>query len=155
MSNADSAAMTVTVTQTPISWRRLGSVMLKNSRIGPAPSSWDASYSAGSILLMPTSSRTVQNPSSTQTPMTPTAGRAELKSPSQARAKLPRPTAERTWFDGTLVESTQLQAMPAATSGTTWGRNSTVRATTPIRPETNRRITVATTKPSTTGIAEK
>ena len=55
MSNADSAAITVTVTQTPISWRRLGSVIEKNSRIAPAPSICAASYSAGSILLMPVS----------------------------------------------------------------------------------------------------
>ena len=39
MSKADRAAITVTVTQTPISWRRLGSVIEKNSRTGPAPSS--------------------------------------------------------------------------------------------------------------------
>jgi hypothetical protein len=39
MSNAESAAITVTVTHTPISWRRLGRVIAKNSRTGPAPSS--------------------------------------------------------------------------------------------------------------------
>ena len=39
MSKPTSAAITVTVTQTPISWRRLGSVMEMNSRTGPAPSS--------------------------------------------------------------------------------------------------------------------
>jgi len=38
MSNADSAAITVTVTQTPISLRRLGNVIERNSRTGPAPS---------------------------------------------------------------------------------------------------------------------
>ena len=36
----------------------------------------------------------MQNPSSTQMPMTPTAGRAKPKSPSHARVTLPRPTAE-------------------------------------------------------------
>ncbi len=38
MSKLARAAMTVTVTHTAISWRRLGSVIAKNSRHGPAPS---------------------------------------------------------------------------------------------------------------------
>ena len=38
MSKLASAAITVTVTQTPISCRRLGTVIEKNSRNGPAPS---------------------------------------------------------------------------------------------------------------------
>src|SRR5438105_406260 len=42
---------------------------------------------------MPASISTVQKPSMTQTPITPTAGRAKVKSPSQARGCEPRPTA--------------------------------------------------------------
>ena len=91
MSKLASAAMTVTVTQTPISWRRLGRVMEKNSRTGPAPSSRAASYSAGSILLMPVSSSSVHRPSRTQAPITPTAGSAVSKSPSQARVDAAEP----------------------------------------------------------------
>jgi hypothetical protein len=43
MSKLASAAITVTVTQTPISCRRFGSVIDTNSRNGPAPSSRAAS----------------------------------------------------------------------------------------------------------------
>ena len=74
MSNAASAAMIVTVRQTPISYRRLGIVIDLNSWNQLAPSIRADSYSAASIFVMPVSSRTMQNPSSTQIPMRPTAG---------------------------------------------------------------------------------
>ncbi len=54
-----------------------------------------------SILVMPVSSRTVQNPSRTQIPMMPTAGRAVSKSPSQARVTSPRPIAVEDLVDET------------------------------------------------------
>ena len=41
--------------------------------------------------------------------------------------------------------------MPAATSGMTWGRNSTVRETVPRRPVATRWMTLAVTSPSATG----
>ena len=63
MSNAASAAMTVTVRHTPISWRRLGT----RDRPGTPGTSRRRragadSYRAASILVMPVSSRTVQKP---------------------------------------------------------------------------------------------
>jgi AcrR family transcriptional regulator len=70
----------------------------------------------------------VQKPSITQTPITPTAGRANVKSPSQARACEPSPTARSAWFTSPPDEYVQVQAMPAATSGRTWGMNSVTRA---------------------------
>ena len=76
----------------------------------------------------------MQRPSSTQAPITPTAGSAVPKSPSQARVTPPSPTADRIWLTTPVDESTQLHAIPAATSGTTCGRNSTVRAAALIRP---------------------
>lgn len=151
MSKLARAAMMVTVRQTPISWRRLGRVTAKNSRTGPAPSRRAASYSAGSILLIPVTSRIVQRPSSTQAPMTPTAGSAVSKSPSQARATPPRPTARSTWLTRPFDDSSQLHAMPAATRGMTWGRNSTVRTTVPNAPVVIRRTRLATSRPSATG----
>ena len=81
--------------------------------------------------------------------MTPTAGSAVLKSPSQACAQATQADSARTWSTAPVVDSIQLQAIPAATSGTTWGRKRTVLATAPIRPVTNRRMTVATARPST------
>ena len=40
----------------------------------------------------------------------------------------PSPTAVSSWLTSPVVDSSQLQMMPAATSGMTCGRNSTVRA---------------------------
>ena len=51
--------------------------------------------------------------------------------------------------------SIQLQAMPAATSGTTCGRNNTTRPAELIRRDATRRITLATIRPSTTGMPVK
>ena len=68
-------------------------MIARNSWRQPAPSSLADSNSAASILAMPVSSRTVQKPSRTQTPIRPTAGSAVSKSPSQARAMPPRPIA--------------------------------------------------------------
>ena len=104
---------------------------------------------------MPASSSTVQRPSSTQAPITPTAGSAVPKSPSQARVTPPRPTADRTWLTTPVDDSTQLHAMPAATSGTTCGRNSTVRATAPSRRERDPPHHGRDARPSTTGIPLK
>ena len=155
MSKLARAAMIVTVRQTPISWRRLGRVTARNSRIGPAPSRRAASYSAGSILLMPVTSRIVQRPSRTQAPMTPTAGSAVSKSPSQARATPPSPTARSTWLTRPFDESSQLHAMPAATRGMTCGRNRMVRTTVPNAPVVIRRTMLATNRPSATGMKLK
>ena len=57
----------------------------------------------------------------------------------------PRPTALSAWLTTPVEDSTQLQAMPAATSGTTCGRKRTARATLLIRREATRRMTVAAT----------
>ena len=93
----------------------------------------------------------MQRPSSTQTPITPTAGSAQVKSPSHARAIEPSPIARRIWFTRPVEESSQLHAMPAATSGITWGRKSTVLAAVPRRPDATSRIRDATTRPRPTG----
>ena len=61
----------------------------------------------------------MHRPSSTHAPMTPTAGSAVEKSPSQARVTPPSPTSSRNWLTSPLDESIQLHAMPAATSGIT------------------------------------
>src|SRR5665647_975799 len=113
MSKLARAAMIVTVTQTTISWRRLGSVIETNSRIEPAPSMRAASYRPGSILVMPASSRSMHSPNRTQAPMTPTAGRAVSKSPSQARAMPSRPINRKTWLTRPFVDICQLHMMPA------------------------------------------
>ena len=76
----------------------------------------------GRSCSCPVSSRTVQSPSRTQTPMTPTAGSAESKSPSQARVTPPSPIADRTWLTRPDVDSSPLQMIPAATSGMTCGQ---------------------------------
>ena len=109
-------------------------MIARNSWNQPAPSSRADSYRAGSILVMPVSSRTVQKPSSTQIPMMPTAGSAVSKSPSQARVTSPSPIAVRTWLTRPGSDSSRPQMMPAATSGMTCGRNRTVRDTVPRRP---------------------
>src|SRR5688500_798711 len=155
MSNAASAATTVTVRHTPISYRTPGIVTARSSANHPAPSILAASYSEASILLMAVTSNTVQNPSSTQTPIMPTAGRAQSKSPSQARVRLSSPIASSAWLTSPDSDSNQPQMMPAATSGITWGRNRTVRATDPNRPLTTRWITLAATSPRTTGMKLK
>ena len=64
----------------------------------------------------------MQRPSSTQAPMTPTAGRARPKSASQVRVRPPRPTAASTWLTRPFFESSQVHMMPAATSGMTCGQ---------------------------------
>ncbi len=87
--------------------------------------------------------------------MMPTAGRAVSKSPSHARVRSPRPTAERAWLTRPESASSQPQMIPAATSGMTWGRNRTVRAAAPSRPIATRWITLATTSPRLTGIRLK
>ena len=97
----------------------------------------------------------MQSPSSTHAPITPTAGNAVPKSPSQARVTPPRPTALSAWLTTPVEDNTQLHAIPAATRGTTCGRNNTARATLLTRREAIRRITVATTRPSTTGMPLK
>ena len=65
--------------------------------------------------------------------MMPTAGSAVPKSPSHARVTPPSPTACSAWLTTPVDESTQLQAMPAATSGTICGRKSTVARAPPTR----------------------
>ena len=67
--------------------------------------------------------------------MSPTAGSAKSKSPSQARVTSPRPIAVRTWLISPFRDSSQPQMMPAATSGMTCGRKRTVRDTVPSRPD--------------------
>ncbi|GAB3841494.1 hypothetical protein GCM10029963_12780 [Micromonospora andamanensis] len=106
-------------------------------------------------MLIPVISRIVQRPSMTQVPMTPTAGSAVSNSPSQARVMPSSPTARSAWLTSPFVESTQLQAMPAATSGITWGRNSTVRTMVPAGPVVMRRTRLATSRPSSTGMKLK
>ena len=61
----------------------------------------------------------------------------------------------RIWLTRPERDSSQPQMMPAATSGMTWGRNRTVRATAPSRPVATRWITLATTSPSATGMKLK
>lgn len=68
--------MTVTLQATPISLRRPGTVMCRNSRSLPQPSSRAASYSEGSILPMPDSRSRKHRPVETQVPIRPTAGKA-------------------------------------------------------------------------------
>ena len=83
-----SAAMMVIVTQTPISLAQPGQRDRRNC--------CDASRrrraarprrGAASILPMPAISSSVQSPVASQVPMTPTAGSAQVKSPSQARVQ--------------------------------------------------------------------
>ena len=54
-----------------------------------------------------------------------------------------------------FLDSSQLQTMPAATSGMTWGRNRTVREAVPSAPVATRRMSDATTSPSATGTTLK
>ena len=83
--------------------------------------------------------------------MTPTPGRAVEKSPSQARVTPPSPIRSRTWLTRPSEASSQLQMIPAATSGMTCGRNSTVRATTASLLAAIWRMEVAMSSPSVTG----
>ena len=130
--------MIVTVRQTPISYLRLGTVIARNSWNQPAPSSLADSYRPASILAMPVSNNTVQKPRRTQIPMMPTAGSAVSKSPSQARVMSPRPMAVRPWLIKPESDRSLPQMMPAATSGMTCGKKSTVRDTVPSRPVATR-----------------
>ncbi len=50
-----------------------------------------------------------------------------------------------------FFESSQLQVIPAATSGMIWGRKSTVLEAEPSLPVATRRISDATSRPSVTG----
>ena len=127
----------------------------RSSANQPAPSILAASYNDVSILLMPVSKSTVHNPKSTHTPIIPTEGSAQSKSPSQARVMPSRPIAPRVWLTRPDSDSSQPQMMPAATSGMTCGRNRIVRASVPSRPLTTRWITLAATRPRSTGMTLK
>ena len=67
----------------------------------------------------------------------------------------PSPIAVRIWLTSPGSDSSQPQMIPAATSGMTWGRNSTVRDTVPSRPRATRWMTLAVTSPSATGMRLK
>ena len=85
----------------------------------------------------------------------PIAGSAQSKSPSQARAIPPSPTARRISLTTPLDASSQDHMMPAATSGMTCGMKSTTRATVAIRVWTKPRMVFAVNRPSATGITLK
>jgi hypothetical protein len=104
---------------------------------------------------MPVTSSMVQRPSKTQAPMMPTAGSAQTKSPSQPLTQLERPTAFSAWLTRPVDANIQLQAMPAATSGMTCGRNRIVRVAMPKRPFIWLRMAEATASPNPTGIRVK
>ena len=155
MSKLASAAITVTVTQTPISWRRLGRVIEKNSRNGPGAVDPGGLVQRWVDLAHPGEQQ--QRAQTEQHPRADDADRGQggAKSPSQARVTPPRPTAERNWLTSPVDDSSQLHMMPAATSGMTCGRKSTVRATTASRLVAISRIVAAITSPSATGMKLK
>ena len=71
------------------------------------------------------------------------------------RVTPPRPTALSSWLTRPVEASSQLHVMPAATSGMTCGRNSTVRATVPSRPPRCVRISWRDREPEQTGMTLK
>ena len=87
--------------------------------------------------------------------MTPTAGRAVEKSPSQARVMPPSPTSRRIWLTTPLEDSSQLHMMPAATSGMICGTKRTVRETRAILLAAKPRMVLAVNRPSATGMMLK
>ena len=156
MSKAASAAITVTVRQTPISYRRLGD-RDRPELLAPAGAVDSCRLvERGVDLVMPVSSRTVQKPSRTQTPMRPTAGSAVSKSPSQARVTSPRPIAVRTW----LIKTGQGQQPAPDDAGRDQRDDLGQEEDRPRRPSRSlplaiRWITLATTSPSVTGMKLK
>src|SRR6476646_4765545 len=122
------AAITVIVTHTPISDFNPGRVTVRNCFHRPAPSRAAASYRVASILPIPDSSSRVHSPVRIQVPMNPTAGKAQVKSPSQARVQDSRPIADSSWLTAPLGVYIQVQAIAAAAPGMMYGRNMIVRA---------------------------
>ena len=70
----------------------------KNSRSGPAPSTRAASYRLCGIFCTPAMKSTSARPDITHVPTKPTAGSAQVKSPSHGRASEPSPTARSARF---------------------------------------------------------
>jgi hypothetical protein len=75
----------------------------------------------------PAMNSTRQRPVVTQVPITPTAGSAVVKSPSQGRRRPPRPTAESSSLIGPCGSYSHFHETPMTTAASTCGRKMTVR----------------------------
>ena len=96
------------------------------------------------------SSSTMQSPDIIQVPITPSAGNAHVKSPSQGRATSPRPTARSSSLSGPLPCRSHCQATPTTTTEITWGTNSSERHSPVIRSRC-REITAVRRSPKQIG----
>src|SRR5664279_6257604 len=87
--------------------------------------------------------------------MKPTAGNAQVKSPSQALVHDSRPTAESSWFTAPFGVYIQVQAIAAAAPGMMYGKNMMVRAVAVSTLDWISRTTEATTRPIRIGSTVK
>ena len=155
MSNAASAAITVTVRQTPISYRRLGTVIEQNS-CEPARAV-DPRRLVERGVDLGHAGQQQDRAEAEQDPDPDEADRRQrgVEVAEPGPGDVAEADARETWLTSRSSDSSQPQMMPAATSGMTWGRNRTVRAIVPRRPVATRWMTRAVTSPSVTGMKLK
>ena len=144
--------MTVTVRHTPISWRRLGSVIddelpdRRRRRPGAPPR-----RARGRSWLIPVEQQDRAEPEQDPGADEPDGGERAVEV-TQPRPREPAEAdGDSSWLTRPVDDSSHVQTMPAATRGITWGRNSTVRDTAPSRAGGDAPDQDATTSPSTTG----